>query len=164
MPGISGTVTSAFLTKLEALSDGVNARACAIRAADAGLRFNGVRSISARNVSADLSEKGGNASYPAVLVYCDKLSNSLKEKYRQFSGTAHLVAEVRNSEDRLDTIQRDLELYVDAVCALLDDSRGDWGDGAFYAGGYEVSYEPIARGGKNYLQRAKVGFEVEISK
>jgi hypothetical protein len=53
---------------------------------------------------------------------------------------------------------------VDAVCALLDDSRGDWGDGAFYAGGYEVNYETVARGGKNFLQRAKVGFDVEVSK
>ena len=53
---------------------------------------------------------------------------------------------------------------MDAVCALLDDSRGDWGSGAFYTGGYDVSYEPIARGGKNFLQRAKVGFDVEVSK
>jgi hypothetical protein len=27
-----------------------------------------------------------------------------------------------------------------------------------------VAYEPIVRGGKNFLQRAKVGFEVEISR
>ena len=55
-------------------------------------------------------------------------------------------------------------MYVDAVCALLDDSRGDWGDGAFYAGGYEVAFEAVARGGKNFLQRAKVKFEVEVSR
>ena len=53
---------------------------------------------------------------------------------------------------------------MDAVCALLDDSRGDWGSGLFYAGGYDVSFEPVGRGGKNFLQRAKVGFDVEVSK
>ena len=53
---------------------------------------------------------------------------------------------------------------MDAVCALLDDSRGDWGNGAFYSGGYDVSYEPVGRGGKNFLQRATVGFDIEVSK
>ena len=48
--------------------------------------------------------------------------------------------------------------------ALLDDARGDWGNGTFYAGGYEVSYEPVVRGGKNFLQRARVGFQIEVSK
>ena len=65
--------------------------------------------------------------------------------------------------DFLTSIDTDTQVYVDAVCALLDDARGDWGGGAFYAGGYDVSYEPVVRGGKNFLQRAKVGFEVEIS-
>jgi hypothetical protein len=97
-------------------------------------------------------------------VYCDKVSNSLKEKFRRFSGKAHVVVEVRHSQDRLETIETSLQMYVDAVCALLDDSRGDWGDGAFYTGGYDVVYEPVARGGKNFLQRAKVGFDVEVSK
>ena len=55
-------------------------------------------------------------------------------------------------------------MYVDAVCALLDDSRGDWGDGSFYGGGYAVAYEPVVKGGKNFLQRAKVNFDVEVSK
>ena len=36
--------------------------------------------------------------------------------------------------------------------------------GSFYSGGYDVAYEPVARGGKNFLQRAKVGFDVEVSK
>ena len=102
--------------------------------------------------------------YPALLVYCDKMANSQKEKFRQFSGKAHVVVEVRHSQDRLDGIETKTQMYVDAVCALLDDSRGDWGGGSFYAGGYDVIYEPIARGGKNFLQRAKVGFEVEVSK
>jgi hypothetical protein len=47
---------------------------------------------------------------------------------------------------------------------LLDDSRGTWGNGCFYSGGYEVQYEPVARGGQNFLQRARVGFEIEVSK
>jgi hypothetical protein len=54
-------------------------------------------------------------------------------------------------------------MYVDALCALLGEARGDWGGGASYAGGYRVDYEPVAMGGKNFLQRAKVSFAVELS-
>lgn len=75
-----------------------------------------------------------------------------------------MVVEVRQSQDRLNAIETNLETLVDAVCALLDDARGDWGSGTFYTGGYEVSYDAVIRGGRNFLQRAKVGFNVEVSK
>lgn len=164
MAGTTGTLTAAVVSKLASLSDGVNVRIGAIESADSGLNGPGVRSIVALNASVEISEKTGHAHYPALLVYCDKMSNQLREKFRQFSGKAHLVVEVRYSQDRLDGLESNTQLYVDAVCALLDDSRGDWGSGGFYSGGYDVSYEPIARGGKNFLQRAKVGFDVEVSK
>jgi hypothetical protein len=117
----------------------------------------------ALNANVEIGEKTGHAQYPALLVYCDKISNLLKEKFRQFSGKAHLVVEVRYSQDRLDALETNTQACADAVCALLDDSRGDWGNGAFYSGGYDVSYEPVGRGGKNFLQRAKVGFEIQVS-
>ena len=164
MAGITGTLTNAVVSKLQSTQDGVNIRIGAIDQNDPALVTAGIRSIVAMNASVDISEKTGHARYPALLVYCDKMSNSLKEKFRQFSGTAHLVIEVRYSQDRLDSLEANTQTCVDAVCALLDDSRGSWGDGAFYPGGYDVAYEPVARGGKNFLQRAKVGFEIQVSK
>jgi hypothetical protein len=164
MAGISGSLTNIVVDKLRSTQDGVNLRIGAIEQSGAHLNVSGVRSISATNASAETIEKAGHAQYPALLVYCDKLTNSLKEKFRQFSGKAHLVVEVRHSQDRLDSIETNMETIVDAVCALLDDARGDWGNGAFYSGGYEVGYEPVSRGGKNFLQRAKVGFEIQVSK
>jgi hypothetical protein len=163
MAGITNAVTGVVVAKLRATEDGVNARITAIEGVDRDMSALGIRSISALNVGVELSEKSGHVHYPLVLVYCDKMANSLKEKFRRFSGRAHVVVEVRHSEDRLDQMDAGTQVYVDAVCALLDDSRGDWGNGAFYAGGYEVSYEPVVRGGKNFLQRAKVAIEVEIS-
>jgi hypothetical protein len=163
MAGISGNVTSLVLTRLKAGKDGVNARIGAIEYADSAITATGIRSITSVYAGVEVSEKSGHGNYPGLLVYCDKLSNSLKEKFRRFSGKAHMVIEVRNSGDRIEPIEAETQLYVDAVCALLDDSRGDWGAGAFYSGGYEVVFEPIARGGKNFLQRAKIGFDVEIS-
>lgn len=143
---------------------GVNARVGATALNEAGIPTPGVRAIAALNASVDISEKTARMQYPALLVYCDKFSNTLKEKFRTFSGKAHTVIEIRHSQDILDGLETNLETYVDAVCAVLDASRGDWGSGLFYGGGYEVSYEPVARGGSNFLQRAKVGFDVEVSK
>jgi hypothetical protein len=156
MAGLSGMLTSTVISMLTSTADGVNVRVEAIENADSTIQTIGIRTIIAQNASVDISEKTGHAHYPAVLVYCDKVSNTLREKFRQFSGKAHMVVEVRHSQDQA--------AYVDAVCALLDDSRGDWGGGAIYGGGYEVSYEAVGRGGKNFLQRAKVGFDVEVSK
>lgn len=164
MAGLSGTLTATVLSMLQSTTTGVNVRVGAIEQADSGIHIPGIRTIATLNASVDISEKTGRVYYPALLVYCDQLSNTLKEKFRTFSGNAHTVVEVRHSQDVLDELESNLEAYVDAVCALLDDSRGDWGSGLFYSGGYEISYEPVGRGGSNFLQRAKVGFEVEVSK
>jgi hypothetical protein len=164
MAGTTGTIVDFVLTKLKSTTDGVNVRLGVIEQADSTLTAPGVRSIVALNANVEIAEKTGHARYPAILVYCDKLSNSLKEKFRQFSGKAHVVAEVRCTQDRLEGLEAAAQVYVDAVCALLDDSRGTWGNGCFYSGGYEVQYEPVARGGQNFLQRARVGFEIEVSK
>lgn len=172
MAGITGTLTATLVSMLTSATDGVNVRVAAIESSDPTLSSNqssnqpapGIRTIVALNASVEISEKTGKAQYPALLVYCDKLTNTLKEKFRQFSGKVHLVVEARNSQDHLDALETNLQVYVDAVCAMLDDSRGDWGSGAFYAGGYDVSYETVTRGGRNFLQRAKVGFDVEVSK
>ena len=164
MAGTTGTLTAAVVSMLSSSTDGVNVRVGAIDHADSRLKAAGIGWIAALNASVEISEKTGHAHYPALLVYCDKISNSLREKFRQFSGRAHVVVEVRHSQDRLEALETRTQVYVDAVCAMLDDSRGDWGSGAFYSGGYDVTYEPIARGGKNFLQRAKVGFDVEVSK
>jgi hypothetical protein len=164
MAGLSGTLTATLVSMLTSATGGVNVRVGAIEQAGSSPRPAGIRTIVALNASVDISEKTGYVQYPALLVYCDKLSNTLKEKFREFSGKAHLVVEVRHSQDTLAGIESSVEVYVDAVCALLDDSRGDWGSGSFYTGGYDVNYEPVVRGGGNFLQRAKVGFDVEVSK
>ena len=164
MAGVSGTLTSIVVSMLTSTAAGANVRIGAMVQNDESLEAVGARSIAAMNASVELSEKTGYMQYPLMLVYCDKVSNRLKEKFRQFSGTAHVVVEARYSQDKLTNLQANTEVYADAVCALLDDSRGDWGAGFFYAGGYEVTYGPVVRGGNNFLQVAKVGFDVEVSK
>ena len=74
-----------------------------------------------------------------------------------------MVVEVRMSQDRLDDLDRQTQWHADAVTRVLDENRGDWGDGVFYGGGYEISYGPVKHGGRNFLQIAKIVFTVDIS-
>jgi hypothetical protein len=116
-----------------------------------------------QNVAFELSERSQVVKYPVVHVYVDRIRNELKEKFRTFSGKVRTVAEVRVSEDRIEGIEERLRLYVDAVTRVLDANRGCWDEGAFFGGQYEVVIEPVKHGGKNFLQMAKVVFEVDLS-
>ena len=75
-----------------------------------------------------------------------------------------MAVELRHPQDRLDGLQDTLELYTDALTQVLNGGRGDWGDGMFYGGAYEVSFGPVKKGGKNYLQVAKIAFEIGVSR
>jgi hypothetical protein len=119
--------------------------------------------IRSQNVAVDLAERGDPIVYPAVNVYCEKIVNSLVEKFRSFSGTLQMAIEVRHSQDRLAGLQDSLDLYTDAAMQVLDANRGDWGDGMYYGGGYQVGFSAVKHGGKNYIQTAKVTFEIGVS-
>jgi hypothetical protein len=127
------------------------------------LRAIGPQQVTARNIPADVVEKTVGVIYPAVQVYCEKITNKLREKFRTFSGAVKMAVDVRVSRDRLEPLERDLSLYVEAVTDVLDAHRGDWGQGMFYSGGYEVSFGATKQGGKNFIQTAKVTFDVEVS-
>jgi hypothetical protein len=124
----------------------------------------GLQQIIKQNVAAELAERSIESTYPLVAVYCDKIRNELKEKFRVFSGPARLVVEVRLTHDRLEGLEDVTEAYTDAVMQVLNQSRGDWGEGMYYAGGYEVDFGAVKRGGRGFLRTATVKFEVHISK
>lgn len=131
-------------------------------AANAGVELAGI-SVIAQNAPVALMEKSSAVKYPVVLVYADRVQNLLTEKFRSFSGKVRAVAEVRASQDRIDGLEESVRLYVEAVTQVLDANRGDWGQGMFFTGGYEVKFDPVQHGGRNVLQVAKVIFEVDLS-
>ena len=120
--------------------------------------------VLAQNAAADLVDKTAGAQYPLVTACCEKISNDLHEKFRSFSGTVQLAVEVRHSQDRLDGLEDALEQYADAVTQTLTANRGDWGDGMFYAGAYQVSFGAVKKGGRNFTQAARITFEVGVSR
>jgi len=163
MAGFTGTLTAQVVALLTSATSGVSARITAIEANDSALKAPGIRSIVSQNVSIQIAEASGQSQYPALLVYCEQVQNLQREKFRNFSGRVHLAIETRHTQEKLDKIEQNTEMYVDAVCALLSEARGSWGDGASYSGAYEVEYQPVALGGKNFVQRAKVSFAVDLS-
>jgi hypothetical protein len=128
---------------------------------DAGYQGAAMR---AQNAAAELAERAGSVAYPLVTVYCEKVVNDFREKFRSFSGRVQMAIEVRHSQDRLEGMEAALEAQADAVTQSLAASRGDWGDGMYYAGAYEVAFGRVARGGKNFTQVAKVTFEIGVNR
>ncbi len=121
------------------------------------------RQIFVQNVAQELVERSVDAKSPTLLLYCEKISNDLREKFRTFSGKAFMAIEVRVSQDRIEGLGKSLEIYVDTVTRILDQNRGDWGNGMFYTGGYEAVFGDMKHGGRNFIQTAKVRFEVAVS-
>lgn len=159
-----GSVAAKRVVGLMTGETGVSAALAAISlGTDVALPGIGAEQVTAQNVSLELAEKSTAVKYPSLLVYCDSLTNQLREKFRTFSGKAHMVVETRVSQDRLEGLEDELQLYIDAVTQVLDGNRGDWGQGMFYTGGYEVSFGAVKHGGRNFVQVAKVSFEVDVS-
>ncbi len=124
--------------------------------------FHG-KQVVIQNASPDLTEHTSGSKYPILYVYCSKLLNVLREKFRTFSGEAQMTVEVRVSQDRLDELETRVHMYVDAVLEVLNQNRGNWGDGFFYGGTYEVVYGAAKHGGRNFIQIAKITLAIEIS-
>ena len=133
--------------------------------ADSGVSLDSLSGaqLLGQNVAPEISEKTAGVRYPAVYVYCDKVSNTLREKFRTFSGKAQVTIEARVTADRLAGIDQQMQLYVDAITQVLDAHRGDWGQGLFYSGAYDVAYGAVKHGGRNFFQSGKVTLEVDIS-
>jgi hypothetical protein len=119
--------------------------------------------ISGLNISPELAEKTTAVRYPQIHLYCERVVNEQREKFRRFSGRVRLVAEGRVTESRLELIQMKSQALADAITEVLDGIRGDWGRGMFYGGGFEINYGAVKAGGKNFVQATKVGFEVMVS-
>lgn len=149
---------------LQLLTAGLNA-AIATLSAEENLQIPAIiaRQIATENVSVELAEKSGDAKHNAVLIYCDKINNTLREKFRTFSGRISLTVELRVTHDRMEGVDATLRIYADSVGQVLNQNRGDWGTGLFYGGGYEATFAAVKHGGRNFIQIAKVNVEVDAS-
>jgi hypothetical protein len=121
------------------------------------------KQIFTQSVAQKLVERSVDIKYPTLLLYCEKITNDLREKFRTFSGKAYMAVEVRVSQDRIEGVASLLQTYVDTVTRILDQNRGDWGNGMFYTGGYQAVFGQMELGGRNFIQTGKITFEVAVS-
>ena len=123
----------------------------------------GEKQIFTQNVAQELVERSVEVKYPTLLLFPEKITNDLREKFRTFSGKAHMAVEIRVSQDRIEGLEKLLEIYVDTITRILDQNRGNWGNGMFYTGGYEAVFGEMKHGGRNFIQSGKIRFEVSVS-
>ncbi len=130
-----------------------------------GVEIPGIENaqVSGIQVAAEAAERSAGVKYPAVYAYCERVANTLREKFRTFSGTVEMVVEARLSHERLEGVSRDVQYYAAGIGEILDAERGDWSGGMFYAGGYKVEFGAVRKGGRGFVQGARVRFEVEVS-
>jgi hypothetical protein len=160
-----GSVASATVMGMLAGPEGMNSGLSSLSAPDSSLaRPIDPEQMMSENVAAELADHSLGNRYPAIYVYCDQITNALTEKFRTFSGHVRLTIEVRHSQDRLAGLQTALELYADSITQVLDTKRGDWGNGMYYPGGYQVAVAQVKHGGRNFLQTAKIALQVEVSR
>jgi hypothetical protein len=141
---------------------GLNANLAALSEDPAGgLQLERIRT---QNVAQELAERSEAVQYPTLHIYCEKIVNRQTEKFRRFSGVVEMAMELRHSQDRLEGMEEIVGWYVEAATEVLRSGQGDWGDGMFYGGEDQVVFGPIKRGGRNFLQAAKITFEIGVSK
>ena len=86
MAWVGSTVTAQVVSLLGA-PQGLNACLATLALAEnTTLPAIGATQIVAQNVPMELAEKSLDVQYPTVSVYCEKIVNQLKEKFRNFSG------------------------------------------------------------------------------
>lgn len=115
---------------------------------------------SAPAAMADLQQPLG---YPRITIYSAKVSNTQIEKFRTLSGSVTITAEITATADLVSDVDTYVHFYIEAVTNILRENRGDWGNGIFYSGAYEVTLQPPTTGGSGFLQLARVNLEVGVS-
>jgi len=113
---------------------------------------------------AGMAELQQELGYPRISVFSTKVKNTQLEKFRSLSGSVTVTAEIAATADLLSDVDTWIHFYVEAITNVLRENRGDWGDGVFYSGAYEVDVQPPKAGASGFLQIARINFEVGVSR
>jgi hypothetical protein len=111
----------------------------------------------------DLGDKDIQLTYPRICLYSAGLRNTQVEKFRSLSGSVLVIADVWASGNLVNEVDQWIHFYVEAMTSLLRSNIGDWGDGLFFSGVYDVQFQPPKAGGLGYVQSAKVTFTFNVS-
>ncbi len=116
----------------------------------------GARNILLSSVPSDIGDLAEQYTYPRIAVYCSSFENSHLEKFSSISGAASVVAEIWSSGNFVSDPNSWIHFYIEAFTSLIQANIGDWGDGIWYPGTFEVQIQPPKRGGFGFLQMARI--------
>jgi hypothetical protein len=111
----------------------------------------------------DMGDKSMQLTYPRICLYASGLKNTRAEKALTLSGTVSVTGEVWASANLVQQADTWIHFYVEAFTLLLRQNAGDWGDGFFFSGVYEVAFQPPKTGGLGYVESAKVICALNVS-
>jgi len=114
------------------------------------------------SISPELADKNAQLTYPRVCLFCTLLKNTHAQKFRSFSGSIGVVADVWFSGDLLETTGTGLHYYVEALSSILRANQGDWGDGFYFSGLYDVQLQPAKQGGFGFVESARVTILLDV--
>src|SRR5690348_995957 len=115
------------------------------------------------SIPAELADNNVQLSYPRLCIYSSSLRNSQVEKFRSFSGQVILVAEIWASGDLITEVDTWIHFYVEGLANILRSNTGDWGNGIFYSGAYDVQFQPPKQGGLGFVEAAQLTFALNVS-
>jgi hypothetical protein len=119
--------------------------------------------IVASSAAPDLADNNLQMSYPRVCVYTNGIQNKQIEKFRSFSGTLTVVVEIWASANLLTQTDQWIHFYIEAVTELLRSNIGDWGNGFFFSGKYDVQFQPPKAGGFGFVESSKLTITLNVS-
>jgi hypothetical protein len=114
--------------------------------------------------SPGIGDKNIQLTYPRVCLYSSGLKNTHLEKFRSLSGTVSVIAEIWASGNLVSDTDTWIHFYVEALTDILRQNTGDWGDGVFFSGAYEVQFQPPNTGGVGFVQSAKVTCNLNVGR
>ncbi len=112
----------------------------------------------------DLGDKDVQLTYPRVCLYSGGVKNTQIEKFVSLSGAVSVIADIWASSNLATDTDQWIHFYVEAFTEILRQNRGDWGQGLFFSGMYDVQFQSPKPGGIGFVQFARVTCNLNVSR
>lgn len=124
----------------------------------------GPAQIVVTSVTPEVGDQNVQLTYPRICLYSSGLKNTQIEKFRSLSGTVAVVADIWASGNMVTQTDQWIHFYVEAVTQILRRNIGDWGDGIFFPGTYDIQFQQAKAGGFGFVQSARVTSSLNVSR
>ncbi len=115
------------------------------------------------SMSPEVADHNAQMTYPRVLIYSTHVKNTHVQKFRSFSGSIAVVAEVWFSANLLAATGTSLHYYVEALTSVLRANQGAWEAGFYFSGLYDVQLQTAKAGGFGFVESARITCSLDVN-